>query len=89
MALKLVPAHRNRPTGEWDADDYDVVHEATGQTVGRIMKTYATQTSAEPWFWGIAFLYKCGSDPYYGRAETREAAAAAFRVCWDKIPDRI
>jgi hypothetical protein len=89
MPLKLVSGQKNRPTGEWAADDYDVVDEESGKSIGRIMRTHTTQTSGEPWFWGIDFSYKHDRDRYYGRAETREAAMKAFRECWDIVPNRI
>jgi hypothetical protein len=39
--LILKRASANRPSGEWDADDFDMV--ADGTVVGRIMKAVAAR----------------------------------------------
>jgi len=41
----------NRPSGSWQDEDYDVLHE--GEDVGRIY----LDTSSGTWFWGLGYGY--------------------------------
>lgn len=44
-ALKLVPASQNRLSGDWVADDYDVLLVDTGEAVGRIYARISSRAS--------------------------------------------
>ena len=55
--LILKRASDNRPSGEWNDDDYDVLND--GKVVGRIMKAAASPVGA-PWMWTLAYGYHEG-----------------------------
>ncbi len=81
-ALKLIPANESRNSGDWSADDYDVVLTDTGETVGRIFAKLATGGGRQ-WFWGLGFPHTLNArQPYYGTVETKEAAKRAFAERW-------
>jgi hypothetical protein len=80
MRLILKRASASRPSGEWDADDFDVV--ADGAVVGRLFKANAAPVGT-PWMWTILVIED--REPYactHGYAESREAAMAAFAKSW-------
>jgi hypothetical protein len=68
----------NRPSGNWQDEDYGVLDQ--GKDVGRIYLDRASGT----WFWGLAYGYHKDRTPTHGREPTREAAMAAFRKSWDR-----
>jgi hypothetical protein len=72
--LILKRASANRPSGEWDADDFDMV--ADGAVVGRIMKAAAAPLGA-PWLWTLAFGQHEDRSPTHGYTDSREAASCA------------
>ena len=78
-SLLLKRASANRPSGEWNDDDFDVL--ADGAVVGRIFKVHAAPVGA-PWMWTLAFGYHEDRTPTHGYAETREAAMMAFAKSW-------
>jgi hypothetical protein len=49
-ALLLKRASASRPSGEWNADDFDVL--ADGAVVGRIFKANAAPVGS-PWMWTL------------------------------------
>jgi hypothetical protein len=61
--LILKRASVNRPSGEWNDDDYDVLND--GKVVGRIMKAAASPVGA-PWMWTLAYGYHEGRSPTHG-----------------------
>jgi hypothetical protein len=69
--LILKRASANRPSGEWDADDFDMV--ADGTVVGRIMKAVAAPVGA-PWLWTLAFGQHEDRSPTHVYTDSREAA---------------
>ena len=81
MAQQLIlkRASKNRPSGEWNEDDYDALAE--GVAVGRIMKAAAAPVGA-PWLWILAFGHHEDRWPTHGHEATREAAMAAFAKSW-------
>jgi hypothetical protein len=76
--LILKRASLNRPSGQWEDDDYDVL--ADGMVVGRIFKPEVFP--GLPWMWTPIFPYHEGRTPTHGYAATREAAMAAFAKSW-------
>jgi hypothetical protein len=72
-------AHRLRPSGEWNEDDYDVI--ADSLVVGRIMKAAAAPVGSS-WMWALAFGHHEDRTPTHGYEATREAAMAAFAKSW-------
>jgi hypothetical protein len=70
----LKRATLSRPSGQWSADDFDVV--ANGKIVGRILK--AGVSVARPWMWTLIFPHHEHRTPTHGYAVTREAAMEAF-----------
>ena len=50
--LILKRAAANRPSGDWNDDDFDVL--ADGVVVGRILKVHAAPVGT-PWMWTLAF----------------------------------
>jgi hypothetical protein len=76
LTLKCAPA--SRPSGEWSADDFDVL--ADGEVVGRIFK--ADVSVARPWMWTLDIGQHEHRSPTHGYAATREAAIAAFAKSW-------
>jgi hypothetical protein len=77
LILKRAPT--NRPSGEWNDDDFDVL--AAGAVVGRIMKVHAAPVGS-PWMWALAFGQHEDRTPTHGYEPTREAAMAAFAKSW-------
>jgi hypothetical protein len=77
--LVLKRASANRPSGEWNEDDFDVL--ADGAVVGRIFKANATPVGMS-WMWTLAFGHHEDRTPTHGYADTREAAMAAFAKSW-------
>jgi hypothetical protein len=73
--LILKCASASRPSGEWNADDFDVL--ADGAVVGRLFKANAAPVGS-PWMWTLAFGHHEDRSPTHGYAATREAAMAAF-----------
>jgi hypothetical protein len=77
--LPLKRAALNRPSGEWNDDDHDVV--ANGEVVGRIFKANAAPVGS-PWMWTAIFPHHEGRSPTHGYEATREAAMSAFAKSW-------
>src|SRR5262249_36774050 len=77
--LALQRAWTARASGEWTADDSDVVCD--GVVVGRIMKAAAAPVG-EPWLWTLAFGQHEDRWPTHGYEPTREAAMAALAKSW-------
>jgi len=77
--LRLKRAALNRPSGEWNEDDYDVLAE--GEVVGRIFKAAASPVGTS-WMWTLAYGYYEDRTPTHGYAETRDASMAAFAKSW-------
>ena len=77
--LILKRAAANRPSGDWNDDDFDVL--ADGVVVGRIMKAAAKPRNAS-WMWTLAFGQHEDRTPTPGYEATREAAMAAFAKSW-------
>jgi hypothetical protein len=80
-SLILKRASASRPSGEWNADDFDVL--ADGVVVGRIFKANASPVGAS-WMWTLALGHYEDRTPTHGYAETREAAMAVFAKSWRK-----
>jgi hypothetical protein len=74
MRLILKRASASRPSGEWDADYFDVA--ADGAVVGRIFKANAAPVGS-PWMWTLIFPHHAGRSP-----TPREATMAAFAKSW-------
>jgi hypothetical protein len=72
--LTLKRASASRPSGEWNADDFDVL--ADGAVVGRVMKVHAAPAGS-PWMWTLAFGHHEDRWPTHGYEPTREAAMTA------------
>jgi hypothetical protein len=84
-ALRLIPASESRKGGHWSADDYDVVLVDTGKTVGRIYARTSAGMGNPDWWWGLAFPHTLSApQPYYGLADSKEAAKRAFAERWRK-----
>lgn len=81
-ALRLLPANVSRPGGPWSSDDFDVVLVDTGKKVGRIFRQTVAPGNPNEWFWGLDFFEAKGRRPFYGGAESKEAAKKAFAECW-------
>jgi hypothetical protein len=79
MRLILKRASASRPSGEWDADDFDVA--ADGAVVGRIFKANAAPIG-RPWMWTLIFPHHEGRSPTHGHEASREDAMAAFAKSW-------
>ena len=77
--LILKRASASRSSGEWNADDFDVVSDDT--VVGRIFKVHAAPAGS-PWMWTLAFGHHEDRTPTHGYAATREAAMSAFAKSW-------
>jgi hypothetical protein len=86
-ALKLIPAKHNLSDGSWSDDDYDVVLVETGKTVGRIFRQMVAPDNPNEWFWSLDFFQVMGARPFYGHAESKEAAKHAFAERWRSIPE--
>jgi hypothetical protein len=74
--LTLKHASASRSSGEWGADDYDVL--ADGVVVGRVFKT-AASPAGKPWMWTVLLGHH---EDRTGYEPTREAAMAAFAKSW-------
>jgi hypothetical protein len=81
-SLKLVPANHNRSDGSWSDDDYDVVLVETGKSVGRIFRQTVAHGNPNEWFWGLDYFQAVGKRPFYGHAESKDAAKQAFAERW-------
>ena len=79
--LLLKRAAFNRPSGNWNDDDFDVV--ADGVVVGRIFKANASPVGT-PWMWTFGYGDREYRKPAQGYAETRETAMAAFAKSWSR-----
>ena len=77
VGMLLKRAALSRPC-QWNDADFDVV--ANGEVVGRIFK--AGVSVARPWMWTLIFPRHEDLTPTHGYAVTREAAMAAFVMCW-------
>jgi hypothetical protein len=75
MRLILKRASESRPSGEWNADDFDVA--ADGAVVGANAAPVGS-----PWMWTLIFPHHEGRSPTHGYEATREAAMAAFAKSW-------
>jgi hypothetical protein len=75
LSTPLIPKHAsaNRPSGQWNDDDFDVL--ANSEVVGRIFKANAAPVGSP---WTLAFGHHEDRTPTHGYAATREAAMAAF-----------
>jgi hypothetical protein len=71
--LILKRASANRPSGQWNDDDFDVL--ANGVVVGRIFKVNASPVGTP---WTLAFGHHEDRTPTHGYAATREAVMTAF-----------
>jgi hypothetical protein len=78
-SLILKRASASRPSGEWNAEDFDVI--ADGVVVGRIFEANAAPVGT-PWMWTLAFGPHEARSPTHGYEATREAAMAAFAKSW-------
>jgi hypothetical protein len=67
-------------------DDYDVVLVETGKAVGRIFRQTVAPGNPNEWFWGLDFFEAMGRRPFYGHAESKDAAKPAFAERWRAIP---
>ncbi len=74
--LILKHASANRPSGQWNDDDYDVLAE--GVVVGRVYKAKAAPVGS-PWMWALIFPHHEGRTPTHGYAATGEAAMAVAK----------
>ena len=82
-ALKLVFGNASRPGDYWSAEDYDVILTDTGETVGRIYGRTSAGMGNADWWWGLAFPHTMNArQPYYGLAESKDAAKHAFAERW-------
>jgi hypothetical protein len=63
--LILKRASASRPSGEWNAEDYDVI--ADGVVVGRIFEANAASVGT-PWMWTLAFGHHEDRSPTHGYA---------------------
>jgi hypothetical protein len=77
--LILKRASASRPSGEWNAEDFDVI--ADGVVVGRIFEANAAPVGT-PWMWTLAFGHHEDRTPTHGYAAICEAAMAAFAKSW-------
>jgi hypothetical protein len=78
-SLTLKRASASRRSGDWNADDFDVL--ADGIAVGRIMNAAAAPVGSS-WLWTYGFDPAHGRKPAHGYAATREHAMAAFAKSW-------
>src|ERR1700756_3386240 len=76
--LILKRASASRPSGQWSDDDYDVIADSVA--VGRIMKAAASPVGS-PCMWTYGFN-PLERRPKHGYEATREAAMAAFALCF-------
>jgi hypothetical protein len=66
--------------------DYDVIWRGPegAFVVGRIFKAHAGVPQETPWVWTVDFFQReSRTEPHQGWAESREAATAAFKRCWE------
>lgn len=82
-SLQLIPANTNRIEGHWSADDFDVTLADTDETVGRIYARTSAGRGNPDWWWGLAFPHTINTwQPFYGLAESKDAAKRAFAERW-------
>jgi hypothetical protein len=80
--LILRRANVSRCGGEWQHDDFDVFDG--DHVIGRI---YRVNAPAEDWFWGVKFTLTGRKS--YGKAESLDAAKAAFKAEYERwLSDR-
>ena len=77
--LILKRASASRSSGQWSADDYDVLEN--GVVVCRIFKVQAAP-QGRPWMWASGHSADSVSRAAHGYEPTREAAMAAFAKSW-------
>jgi hypothetical protein len=75
MQLVLRRANVSRISGRWQDEDYDVFDG--DRDIGRIYLVNSCG-GREIWFWGVSFQLTWRKS--YGRADSLEAATAAFRA---------
>ena len=80
--LKLIPTDNRLSTGVWSPEDYNVVDSETGQTIGRILLRTPFKTS---WFWQLDSFHAIRGKPYFGQADTKDAAERAIRESLARI----
>jgi len=75
LSTPLIPKHAsaNRPSWQWNDDDFDVL--ANSEVVGRIFKANAAPVGS-PWIWTLAF----------GHHEDRTATLQRARLPWLHSP---
>lgn len=75
----------------FSGEDYSVVCRDGDQEkdVGRIYWAESGVPAETPWFWGVDFFERwCRVPPHQGFAESREAAMAALKRCWESQIER-
>jgi len=78
--LILKQANKSRPSGQWDANDFDVFE--ADRNIGRIMWTHAAPSDRR-WFFSI--ITRGPQHPHQrGYAPTREEAMPAFKAAWER-----
>src|SRR4051812_48145344 len=83
--LKLVPAAKVWPTGEWGSHDFGVVHRTSA--VG-IIKRMPWSGDGTEWWWEIttqAAQQAAVIIPIKGLLPSKDDAKAAFRVAWQDV----
>ena len=83
--LILKSATLSRPSGQWSADDYDVVERGQHgeKLVGRIMRSPQAPTG-HPWFWTITARVPQSTHDR-GYAATLMQAMADFKARWGMV----
>ncbi|MGE3988412.1 hypothetical protein [Pseudorhodoplanes sp.] len=82
-ALQLIRASESRAGGSWSADDFDVVLVDSGERIGRIYARTSAGMGHPDWWWGLAFPHTLNArQPFYGLAESKDAAKRAFAERW-------
>jgi len=79
-ALKLIPGNESRDGGSWSVD---IVLVDSGDRVGRIYARTGAGIGQRDWWWGLAFPHTLNArQPYYGLADSKDAAMQAFAERW-------
>jgi hypothetical protein len=78
VSLTLYCANGHRRSGDWQAEDYDVVDPNGDRTVGRIYKLDEFP-GRERWLWGLDVEAHLDGVKRYGHAALRADAMAAFK----------